>query len=483
MSEQHPDQESAVRVNKFLSEAGFCSRRDADKLIDQGLITINDQPIEMGTKVLPGDQVKVRGELVNTKPKRIYLALNKPPGITCTTARNVDDNIVDFINYPERIFPIGRLDKPSEGLILLTNDGDIVNKILRAGNNHEKEYLVTVDKPITDRFIKQMAGGVPILDTVTNKCKVTQTSQFGFEIILTQGLNRQIRRMCEHLGYRVRKLKRVRIMNLTVDNIGIGQWRHLTEVEMDNLNLLIADSSKTKEASELTPMQLAELTPEQRQARLKRQTKPRSEDTAWSRDKAKSANRSKPQNRAKPVDRDPRQSKDGSEENVWSRNKTRSDDRSKSNNRAKPVDREQRQSKERPEENVWSRNKTRSDDRSKSQNRAKPVDKEQRQNKERSEENAWSRNKTRSEDRSQSQNRAKPADREQRRNREKTEENTKNRDKSKQTDRSPRQNRAKPEDRKRPKSRAKPEGKAKRSDRTPPERKPRVQGTLKLKRS
>lgn len=243
------EQQSGVRVNKFLSEAGFCSRREADKLVDLGLITINDQPVEMGMKVQPGDRVKVRGELINNKPKRIYLALNKPRGITCTTERKVEGNIVDFIGYPERIFPIGRLDKPSEGLILLTNDGDIVNKILRAGNNHEKEYLVTVEQPITDDFIRKMANGVPILDTVTNKCKVTQTSQFGFEIILTQGLNRQIRRMCEYLGYRVRKLKRMRIMNLTVDNLGLGKWRHLTSHEMQGLNQLIAGSTKTMEAS------------------------------------------------------------------------------------------------------------------------------------------------------------------------------------------------------------------------------------------
>ena len=239
------EQTSAVRVNKFLSEAGFCSRREADKLVDKGLVTINDQPVEMGTKVEPGDEVKVRGKLVNTKPKRTYIALNKPRGITCTTERSVEGNIVDYIGYPERIFPIGRLDKPSEGLILLTNDGDIVNKILRAGNNHEKEYLVTVDQPITDDFIHKMANGVPILDTVTQKCKVTQTSKYGFEIILTQGLNRQIRRMCEYLGYRVRKLKRMRIMNLTVDNLGTGAWRHLTKQEMKTLNALIADSSKT----------------------------------------------------------------------------------------------------------------------------------------------------------------------------------------------------------------------------------------------
>lgn len=245
MSQQQPQQATAVRVNKYLSEAGFCSRREADKLVDSGLVTINDRPVEMGTKVMPGDKVRVRGKLIDSKPERIYIALNKPRGITCTTERSVEGNIVDYINYPQRIFPIGRLDKPSEGLILLTNDGDIVNKILRAGNNHEKEYMVTVDKPISEDFIRNMAAGVPILDTVTNPCKVRQTSKFGFEIILTQGLNRQIRRMCEYLGYRVRKLKRMRIMNLTVDNLSTGSWRHLSQHEMDNLNQLIAGSSKT----------------------------------------------------------------------------------------------------------------------------------------------------------------------------------------------------------------------------------------------
>lgn len=251
MSQQN--ESTGIRVNKFLSEAGFCSRREADKLIDLGVITINNQQVVMGMKVQAGDEVRVRGELVGSKAKPVYLALNKPRGITCTTDQDIEGNIVDYINFPERIFPIGRLDKPSEGLILMTNDGDIVNKILRAGNNHEKEYVVTVDNPIDQKFIDGMSNGVPILDTITNKCKVEKTGPRSFNIILTQGLNRQIRRMCEHFGYRVRKLKRMRIMNITVDNIATGQWRHLTKQEMRELNFLIADSKKTAECPDAKP--------------------------------------------------------------------------------------------------------------------------------------------------------------------------------------------------------------------------------------
>jgi len=242
MSDQAP---SGIRINKFLSEAGYCSRREADKYVDLGIITINGVKVEMGMKVQPGDEVRVNDKLIGTKAEPVYIALNKPQGITCTTDQHIDGNIVDYVNYPERIFPIGRLDKPSEGLILLTNDGDIVNKILRAGNNHEKEYVVTVDKKIDHNFILGMSNGVPILDTITNKCKVVQTGPQSFNIILTQGLNRQIRRMCEHFGFRVRKLKRMRIMNLTLDNIKAGEWRHLTRTEMKELNSLIAHSHKT----------------------------------------------------------------------------------------------------------------------------------------------------------------------------------------------------------------------------------------------
>lgn len=235
-----------TRINKYLSEVGYCSRRAADKLIEQNRITINGKIPELGTKVKEGDIVKVDGEIITASKERlVYLAFNKPVGIVCTTDTRVEkDNIIDFINYPTRIFPIGRLDKPSEGLIFLTNDGDIVNKILRARNNHEKEYLVTVNKPITADFIKKMQNGVPILDTITRKCKVEQIAEKQFKIILTQGLNRQIRRMCEHLDYRVRKLKRVRIMNVHLD-LPIGKWRDLSRAELEEINRLVEASSKT----------------------------------------------------------------------------------------------------------------------------------------------------------------------------------------------------------------------------------------------
>lgn len=235
-----------VRINKFLTEAGYCSRRAADKLIDQGRVTINGKVPELGTKVAPGDEVRVNGKLVSLPvEKPVYLAFNKPVGIVCTTdTRKEKDNIIDFINYPTRIFPIGRLDKPSEGLILLTNDGDIVNKILRSRNNHGKEYIVQVDKPVTPDFIHKMANGVPILDTVTKKCEVEQVGKFIFKIILTQGLNRQIRRMCEYLDYGVVKLKRTRIINIKLD-IPVGKWRDLTKEELEELNLLLEDSEKT----------------------------------------------------------------------------------------------------------------------------------------------------------------------------------------------------------------------------------------------
>lgn len=235
-----------TRINKYLSEVGYCSRRAADKLIDQGRITINGKVPEMGTKVTPTDEVRVDGELISEpKTKPVYLAFNKPVGIVCTTDTKVEkDNIIDFINYPKRIFPIGRLDKPSEGLIFMTNDGDIVNKILRARNHHEKEYIVTVNKPITPDFLKKMRNGVPILDTVTRKCEVEQLGANQFKIILTQGLNRQIRRMCEYLDYRVKKLKRVRIMNVSLD-VPVGKWRHLTQQELQEINRLVSNSAKT----------------------------------------------------------------------------------------------------------------------------------------------------------------------------------------------------------------------------------------------
>lgn len=242
------EEKQLTRINKYLSEVGFCSRRAADKLIDQGRVTINGVIPEMGTKIAAGDEVRVDDELITEpKEKPVYIAFNKPIGIVCTTDTKVErDNIIDYINYPKRIFPIGRLDKPSEGLILLTSDGDIVNKILRARNNHEKEYLVTVNRPVTKEFIKEMGAGVPILDTVTRKCHVEQTSNYGFKIILTQGLNRQIRRMCEHLEYKVVSLKRLRIMNINLDT-PVGEWRYLTDSELEEINRLVSESSKTHE--------------------------------------------------------------------------------------------------------------------------------------------------------------------------------------------------------------------------------------------
>ncbi|PMO61187.1 23S rRNA pseudouridine synthase F [Vibrio breoganii] len=241
--------DNAKRLNKFISETGFCSRREADRLIEQGRVTINGKIPEMGTKVSSEDEVLVDGKPLREKRKALYIALNKPTGVTCTTERDIPGNIVDFIGHKERIFPIGRLDKPSDGLIFLTNDGDIVNKILRAGNNHEKEYVVRVDRPITPEFLKKMASGVPILDTVTLPCEITKESEYSFRIVLTQGLNRQIRRMCEALDYRVFKLRRVRIMNITIDGIPNGKWRYLSDDEVKTLLELSGDSVGTEEAS------------------------------------------------------------------------------------------------------------------------------------------------------------------------------------------------------------------------------------------
>lgn len=240
-----------VRINKYFSEVGYCSRREADKLIEKKQVTINGKLAEMGSKVSPGDEVRLNGKLITGKEsKQVYLAFNKPRGIVCTTdTRREKNNIIDYINYPERIFPIGRLDKDSQGLILLTSDGDIVNKILRARNNHEKEYLVTLKYPITKSFIHKMSNGVPILGTVTRKCVVEQLDRFRFRIILTQGLNRQIRRMCEHLGNRVVELERYRIMNINLD-VPLGKWRHLTKGELREIQELLADSSKTYDDSQ-----------------------------------------------------------------------------------------------------------------------------------------------------------------------------------------------------------------------------------------
>ena len=237
----------ATRINKYLSEVGYCSRRRADRLIEEGKVKINGEISEIGTKVDDCDLIEVEGQIIkkSTKQKKIYLAFNKPVGIVCTTNREVEpNNIIDFINYPKRIFPIGRLDKLSEGLIFLTNDGDIVNKILRARNNHEKEYIVIVNRPISREFIKRMSNGVKILDTTTKNCFVKQLGQKKFKIILTQGLNRQIRRMCELLGYKVQTLKRVRIMNIKLD-LPTGKYREFTKEELLELNKSLESSSKT----------------------------------------------------------------------------------------------------------------------------------------------------------------------------------------------------------------------------------------------
>ena len=241
----------STNLNKFISSTGICSRRDAEKFIEAGRVTINKNIAKLGNRVFEGDEVRVDGRLLAAKPKTLYIALNKPVGIVCTTDGKEKKNIVKFVGHPERLFPIGRLDKPSEGLIFLTNDGDIVNKILRAGNNHEKEYIVSVDKKITDIFIHKMSNGIPILGTVTQKCKVKKINDFTFQIILTQGLNRQIRRMCEYLDYQVTKLKRERIMNVSLGKLKTGEWRELSEEEMKEINKMISTSSKTEEASKV----------------------------------------------------------------------------------------------------------------------------------------------------------------------------------------------------------------------------------------
>ena len=237
-----------VRINKFLSQAGFCSRREADKFILDERVTINGIVAKMGEKIDPNDDISVDGERISKKPnKKIYIILNKPKGIVCTTDSGVEkNNIIDYVNHPKRIFPIGRLDKTSEGLIFLTNDGDIVNKILRAKNKHEKEYHVTVDKPITYEFVQQMSKGVPILNTVTRPCEIKRIKDYEFKIILTQGLNRQIRRMCEYLGYRVKKLKRIRIMNIKLD-IPLGEWRYFNDQEFSELKMMLSKSSSVHE--------------------------------------------------------------------------------------------------------------------------------------------------------------------------------------------------------------------------------------------
>ncbi|WP_298367608.1 23S rRNA pseudouridine(2604) synthase RluF [uncultured Lutibacter sp.] len=240
---------NSINLNKYISSTGICSRREAEKFIVNGLVTINGVKAQLGNRVFEGDKVKLNGKLIESKTTTLYIAYNKPVGIVCTTDSKERNNIVKAIGHPERLFPIGRLDKPSQGLIFLTNDGDIVNKILRAGNNHQKEYSVTVNKPINNNFIKQMSNGIPILGTVTKKCLVEQINKNTFKIILTQGLNRQIRRMCEYLNFEVTKLKRTRIMNVNLEKLAEGSWRELTKDEMNEINTMISSSSKTEEAS------------------------------------------------------------------------------------------------------------------------------------------------------------------------------------------------------------------------------------------
>ena len=240
---ENGEEPASVRINKYLSESGMCSRREADRLVEAGRVCIDGQPAVMGSRVLPGQRVTIGGKQIEQERRMELIAFNKPRGIVCTTDRREPDNIIDYIDYGSRIFPIGRLDKDSEGLILLTNDGEIVNKILRAGNCHEKEYIVQVNRPVTPEFLKGMAGGVPILDTVTRPCTVEQLDKTGFRIVLTQGLNRQIRRMCEYFGYRVVSLVRVRIMNINMGRLKTGTWRKLTERELAKLNELLRNSA------------------------------------------------------------------------------------------------------------------------------------------------------------------------------------------------------------------------------------------------
>lgn len=262
-----PEQkETGVRINKYLGDAGVCSRREADKWIEQGKVTIDGTVARMGSRVFPGQKVIFNGKELKKQEEQVLLAFYKPVGIVCTTDTREPDNVIDFLNYGKRIYPIGRLDKDSEGLLLLTNDGDIVNKILRAGNHHEKEYLVTVNKPLTPEFLKGMAGGVPILDTVTKPCVIEQTGKCSFKIILTQGLNRQIRRMCEYFDYRVVALKRVRIMHIQLGHLKPGTYRNLSEGELERLKQVLKTSSGLPAAVEKQKKREAEAA-ERRQER------------------------------------------------------------------------------------------------------------------------------------------------------------------------------------------------------------------------
>ncbi len=295
-----------TRINKFISDSGHCSRREADRLIESGRVTINGTTAQMGSRVGESDIVKVNGKAIKTDVRRVYIALNKPVGIVSTTDPGERNNIADFVNFPMRVFNIGRLDKPSEGLILLTNDGNIVNKILRAENNHEKEYEVTVDKPITTSFLKSMASGVPILGTVTKRCKLTQVDRFQFKITLTQGLNRQIRRMCEHLGYEVIKLKRLRIMNISLDGLQSGHWRMLSDREMRELN-------RNLEGSEMVDTISSKARTDQRS---EQRTNPRSDKHQDQRTSQRADQRTNPRSDQRPASKTQpkRQAKGGSKE-------------------------------------------------------------------------------------------------------------------------------------------------------------------------
>lgn len=270
--------DTSTRLNKYISESGLCSRRAADKFIENGNVFINGKRAKIGDQVYDGDLVSVNGQ--NIEPREssdlLLLAFNKPVGVTCTTESSDKSNIVDYINHSDRIFPIGRLDKDSQGLIFLTNNGDIVNKILRAGNNHEKEYLVTVDKPITDQFLTGMAGGVPIMDVMTKKCKIAKESPFIFRITLVQGLNRQIRRMCEYFGYDVVKLERVRIMNIRLKGLPLGDWRELSDEEMAEIKRLLDKSSSEKGTALKTKSSGRTQSPGSKKPAQEKSAKPRS---------------------------------------------------------------------------------------------------------------------------------------------------------------------------------------------------------------
>ncbi len=254
----HDESTTGTRINKFLSEAGFCSRREADRLVGEGKVLIDGRIALMGEKIFPNQKVEVENQVISLEEELVYIAYNKPSGVTCTTDRSVYRNIIEAVKHPMRVFPIGRLDKLSTGLIFLTNDGEIVNKILRAGNNHEKEYLVTVDKPIDESFVEEMSNGIPVLNTITKKCFVKKETETMFRIILTQGLNRQIRRMCEFLGYEVTSLERIRIMNVALGNLKPGKWKNLTPKELSEINRLIRDSKKTSFADAHSDNELAD---------------------------------------------------------------------------------------------------------------------------------------------------------------------------------------------------------------------------------